>query len=219
MLLWLLEKKFKDMLQNYQKLENGIIKQIEKKSIINYNYDYINNSYNTYGEAGLRMAHLRLGYLVGSLGFIPNSILDIGYGNGDFLKACSSIIKNCYGHDISKYPTPDKVTFVENPYEKEYDIVTFFDVLEHFDNIYDIQNLQTNYILISLPYCHYYNDEWFESWKHRRPDEHLWHFNNDSLITFMNELGYKCINTCNIEDTIRKNEFNSYNILTGIFKK
>jgi len=74
------------MLSNYQKLENGVIRQIEKSDLINYNYDYVNNSYNTYGELGLRMAHLRTGYLIGSLGFIPNSILDIGYGNGDFLK-------------------------------------------------------------------------------------------------------------------------------------
>jgi hypothetical protein len=207
------------MLDNYKKLENGVIKQIKKHSLINYNYDYVNNSYNTYGESGLRMAHLRVGYLIGSLGFAPNSVLDIGYGNGDFLKICSSIIKNCYGHDISGYPLPDHVTFVENPYENEYDIVTFFDVLEHFDDIYDIKNLKTNYILISLPYCHYYSDEWFEAWKHRRPNEHLWHFDKNSLISFMNEIGYNCINICNIEDTIRKDKLNSPNILTGIFKK
>lgn len=207
------------MLNNYQKLENGIIKQIQKNSSINYNYDYVNNSYNTYGELGLRMANLRLGYLIGSLGFVPNSVLDIGYGNGDFLKVCSNIIKNCYGHDVSGYPLPDQVNFVKNPYENEYDIVTFFDVLEHFDNIYDIKDLKTNYILISLPNCHYYSDEWFETWKHRRLNEHLWHFNETSLISFMKEIGYHCINTCNIEDTIRKDKLNSPNILTGIFKK
>ena len=207
------------MVSNYEKLENGVIKQIKKYSPVNYNYDYINNSYNSYGEQGLRMAHLRLGYLIGSLGFIPNSILDIGYGNGDFLKTCSSIIKNCYGHDISGYPLPSNINFIDDPYELDYDIVTFFDVLEHFDNIYDIKKLKTNYIVISLPYCHYYNDEWFETWKHRRPDEHLWHFNEISLRLFMSEIGYECINSCNIEDIIRKDKLNSPNILTAIFKK
>ena len=206
------------MLNNYEKLKNGVIKQIEKNSPVIYDYNYVNNSYNTYGELGLRMAHLRLGYLIGSLGFTPNSILDMGYGNGDFIKTCSTIIKNCNGHDISGYPLPDQVTFVEDPYKDKYDIVTFFDVLEHFDNIYDIKNLKTDYILISLPYCHYHNDEWFETWKHRRPNEHLWHFNESSLISFMSEIGYSCINTCNIEDVIRKDKSNSPNILTGIFK-
>jgi hypothetical protein len=211
------------MLNNYQKLENGVIKQIDKSSSVSYNYDYVNNSYNTYGELGLRMAYLRLGYLIGSLGFVPNSILDIGYGNGDFLKACSNLIKNCYGHDISGYPLPSNVSFVEDPYKEKYDVITFFDVIEHFNNIYDAKNLKANYILISLPHCHYFDDNWFETWKHRRSNEHLWHFNKNSLISFMKEIGYECINTCNIEDAIRKDnkatEEKYENILTGIFKK
>lgn len=207
------------MLDNYKQLKNGVIKQIEKNSSVKYNYDYINNSYNVYGELGPRMAHLRLGYLLGSLGFVPNTILDIGYGNGDFLKACSSIIKNCFGHDISGYPLPENVNFVKNPYEKEYDIVTFFDVLEHFDDIYEIKNIKTNYFLISLPCCHNFDDEWFKNWKHRRPDEHLWHFNEQSLKNFMSELGYECLNVCNIEDVIRKDKNNTPNILTAIFKR
>ena len=49
------------------------------------------------------------------------------------------------------------------------------------------------------------NDEWFESWKHRKPDEHLWHFNRDSLNKFMERMGYVMISSTNIEDTIRKN--------------
>ncbi len=207
------------MLDNYQILENGVIKQIEKKYPVNYDYDYINNSYNVYGELGPRMSNLRLGYLVGSLGFVPNSILDIGYGNGDFLKTCSNIIKNCFGHDISNYPLPDNVTFVEDPYQDEYDVVTFFDVLEHFADINDIKNIKTNYFLISLPYCHNFSDEWFKNWKHRRPDEHLWHFNEISLNNFMREMGFECINTCNIEDVIRKDIHNNPNILTAVYKK
>jgi hypothetical protein len=72
---------------------------------------------------------------------------------------------------------------------------------------------------VSLPNCHYFSDEWFETWKHRRPNEHLWHFNETSLINFMNEIGYSKVNICNIEDTIRKHSHDYSNILTGIFKK
>jgi hypothetical protein len=43
-----------------------------------------------------------LGYIIGSIGHIPESILDIGYGNGGFLKVCS-LIPNRGGVDITDY--------------------------------------------------------------------------------------------------------------------
>jgi 2-polyprenyl-3-methyl-5-hydroxy-6-metoxy-1,4-benzoquinol methylase len=206
------------MLENYKKHNNGVIEQITKIKF-NYNKDYINNSYNTYGELGMRMAHQRLGYLIGSLGFIPESLLDVGYGNGDFLKAASSIIPLTYGNDISTYPIPENSIFIDDPYNISVDVVTFFDVLEHFHDIYDIKLLNTKYILISVPNCHYFSDNWFDNWKHRRPEQHFWHFNEESLINFMDEIGYDVINTTNIEDTIRDNKMDYDNILTGVFKK
>jgi 2-polyprenyl-3-methyl-5-hydroxy-6-metoxy-1,4-benzoquinol methylase len=205
------------MLENYKKHNNGVIEQITKIKF-NYNKDYINNSYNTYGELGMRMAHQRLGYLIGSLGFIPESLLDVGYGNGDFLKAASSIIPLTYGNDISTYPIPENSIFINDPYNISVDVVTFFDVLEHFHDIYDIKLLNTKYILISVPNCHYFSDNWFDNWKHRRPEQHFWHFNKKSLINFMDEIGYDVINTTNIEDTIRDNKMDYDNILTGVFK-
>jgi 2-polyprenyl-3-methyl-5-hydroxy-6-metoxy-1,4-benzoquinol methylase len=206
------------MLENYKKHNNGVIEQITKIKF-NYNKDYINNSYNTYGELGMRMAHQRLGYLIGSLGFIPESLLDVGYGNGDFLKVASSIIPLTYGNDISTYPIPENSIFIDDPYNISVDVVTFFDVLEHFHDIYDIKLLNTKYILISVPNCHYFSDNWFDNWKHRRPEQHFWHFNEESLINFMDEIGYDVINTTNIEDTIRDNKMDYDNILTGVFKK
>ena len=74
--------------------------------------------------------------------------------------------------------------------------------------------------LISVPNCHYTNDGWFENWKHRRPDEHLWHFNKKSLDKFMERMGYVMISSTNLEDTIRKNnDQEEKNILTCVFKK
>ena len=65
----------------------------------------------------------------------------------------------------------------------------------------------------------YFSDEWFEDWKHRNPDEHLWHFNDKSLNAFMDDMGYTKIAQSNIEDSIRKSDCEHPNILTGIFKK
>jgi hypothetical protein len=206
-------------MNNYIKLDNGIIKQKQIKTKREYNEDYIKNSYNSYGENVKKMSYLRLGYLLGSIGYIPNSLLDVGYGNGSFLEVSSDIIKECYGNDISNYKLPNNIKFVENIKNDFYEVITFFDSLEHFEDISFINELKCKYIMISLPWCHYFSDEWFTNWKHRREDEHIYHFNDISLIKFMEENGYKVVNTSNFEDIIRKPIDNNKNILSAIFIK
>jgi SAM-dependent methyltransferase len=207
------------MLDNYELMSNGVIKQINKKPF-KYNYNY-SNKYNLYGEKNTYLNYLRFGILLGSLGFIPNSIVDIGYGNGEFLKICSKIIKNVFGCDVSDYPVPDGCTKINLNEIKDVDVVCFFDSLEHFDDISFVKNIHTKYIFISVPWCHYLSDEWFKNWHHRRENEHLYHFNENSLKTFFKESGYECVYTGSFEDIIR---FNTSihplpNILSCIFKR
>jgi hypothetical protein len=206
------------MLDNYKKIENGLIKQMNKKPF-SYGAKYT-SKYDKYGIQKINMSHLRLGYVLGSIGKKPEKILDVGYGQGHFLEVAKNIIPKCFGNDVTEEcPVPEGTSFIKNIFEQSYDIVTFFDSLEHFENIYDIKNLKTNHIAVSLPWCQYKGPEWFDTWKHRRPDEHLWFFDDNSLTNFMNEIGFKKINTCNIEDVIRKDSNNQPNILSGVFEK
>ena len=92
-------------------------------------------------------------------------------------------------------------------------------MLEHFEKIDFVQNLKCDYIFLSLPWCHNFSDEWFSNWKHRRPDEHLWHFDEKSIKNFFNEMGYEMIDYSNIEDLIRVSNEDYPNILTCILKK
>ena len=203
------------MLDNYEKDSNGVIKQINC-SPFTYDYSYANN-YNTLPTNDI-MSHLRLGYIVGSIGKMPESILDVGYGNGAFLNLAKEST-TCYGHDISEYPIPEGVSFVNNILENYYEVISFFDVIEHFSNPYFLKDLNCKYIVCSLPHCHYFSDEWFEKWKHRKPNEHLWHFNETSLEQFFKVQGYNKINTSNFEDIVRKPEKGYSNILSGVFQK
>jgi hypothetical protein len=206
------------VLSNYIKLNNGIIKQDVINNKIDYNIDY-SNKYNNYGEKCNYLSYLRLGILLGVIKETPNSILDVGYGNCSFLNSAKNCIKECYGYDISSYPVSNDIIKVDNIFDKYYDIICFFDSLEHFEDINFINKLDCKYIFISLPWCHYFNDEWFKTWYHRREDEHLYHFNDKSLINFFEENGYKNIYISNFEDTIRKNNNDYPNILSGIFCK
>ena len=205
---------------NYETLPNGVIHQIKiVNKIKKYDVKYVDDRYNSYGEKGLQMAYLRYGYLRGVIKEPILSILDVGYGNGDFLKVCKNTINNCYGNDISQYPLPENTLFVDNLIDNYYDVICFFDSLEHFEDINFVKDLNCKYIYISVPFCHNFNLEWFRNWKHRREDEHLWHFNDGSLNNFMLEMGFVNISYSNVEDNIRKGTDNNINILTGIFKK
>jgi len=192
------------MLSNYERLSNGVIKQKQVQKIT-YDRTY-SQKYNQYGEKGMRLSYLRLGVLLGLLKHIPTSLVDVGYGNGDFLKSCIGTIPELYGCDISDYQPPEGTTKINFDEIKHVDVVCFFDSLEHFDDISIVCKLDTDYIFISVPWCHYLSDEWFEKWYHRRENEHLYHFNENSLRTFFKECGYECLYTGCFEDTIRKNQ-------------
>jgi len=206
------------MLENYIKDELGVIHQVESKPY-DYNADYVNNSYNTYGDLPKLMSYLRLGNIIGAIDRYPTSILDVGYGNGDFLKLCSEVVPECFGNDVSGYPMPENCKFVKDILQEHYDVITFFDVLEHFESIDFVSKLRCNYVVVSVPWCHYLSDEWFENWKHRREDIHLHHFNARALMGFMKKNDFKVISLTNIEDVIRKPVDNYENILTGVFEK
>jgi hypothetical protein len=208
------------MIKNYKKDKNGLIFQIEKNKI-DYDFNYVNIRYNTLGTKGQEMSYLRYGFITGVLQKEINSILDFGYGNGSFLNVCKNKIERCYGTDISGYEIPQNCIFIESEkiFDYHFDIICFFDSLEHLDDVYFLDKLNCDYICISLPECHYLSDEWFDKWKHKRENEHLWHFNRDSMKNFMQDQGYELITFSNIEDIIRTPIDNLTNILTGVFKK
>lgn len=204
---------------NYEVTQDGVIKQ---KIFKPYQYDkeYSDSRYSGFDDRG-NILNLRLGYIIGSIGEIPKSLMDIGYGNGDFLECCRGCIPNLYGNDIQPaYPLKDGITFVEDITNQEVDVITFFDSLEHFPDIEFVKDLKCKYAVISLPWCTKGFDlYWFMNWKHRKPDEHLYHFDEVSLERFMNRQGYTKINHCNLEDKVRVDKNLNPNILTACFKK
>ena len=202
------------MLENYEKNIDGVIHQLNGKPI-DYDLPYIQQ----YVKYSNQMSYLRFGFIVGSLSRIPKSILDVGYGDGSFIKVAQNIVKNCHGNDVSSYPVPEGAFEVSDITKDFYDVITFFDSLEHFTDIEFVKDLKCNAVCISLPHCHYKSDEWFLNWKHRKSNEHFWHFNEESLSNFMNRMGYVLVSSTNIEDTIRKSDSEESNILTCVFKK
>tara|TARA_R100001510_G_C7634268_1_gene192704 strand:- start:574 stop:1206 length:633 start_codon:yes stop_codon:yes gene_type:complete len=209
------------MLNNYTKMENGVIYQSDKKITMNYDQDYIKSSYAE--EAMKNISYLRYGYLAGYLanqGFDSVkglSVLDVGYGFGHFLKVCSDAGMKSYGHevnghDISKFAAQGNIDW-------DYDVITFFDSLEHFEDITFVKHLKCKHLLISLPWCHYPSDEWFENWKHRKYGEHIWHFSKEALCNFLEESGFRVNIISSFEDSLRTPVDNLPNVLSVVAEK
>lgn len=209
------------MSEKYERLENGVIRQVDYKAI-EYTFDY-SNKYNSYGEKGNYLGYLRVGALLGAIGHVPERILDVGYGNGSFLAAAATTVPFCAGFDVSPYPVPEGCVRASSIDGESYDVITFFDSLEHFEDISVIRRLKCKYVYISVPWCptRDFDSAEFMNWYHRRPNEHLWHFDDESLRRFFDECGFDCVMSMPLEDAIRKNAAmkGRPNILTALFVK
>lgn len=215
------------MIDNYEIDKFGVIHQIERKPF-DYSEKYIQKDYcsATMDKLTQQMAHLRMGYLLGTLGFTPHTILDVGFGNGAFLEVAQKVCTHAFGYDVfDNEHLPEFCIRVNTLTGRHYDVITFFDSLEHCPDLDFVGDLKCDYVMISLPWCLNFRDEWpledewFKNWKHRKPDEHLHHFGIESLTEFMASHNFELVTFSHIEDIIRTSGTGYPNILTAIYKK
>jgi hypothetical protein len=156
---------------------------------------------------------------------LPLSVLEIGYGMGTFLEAASLAgVEECAGYDVARYPLPARCLFVdwETALARRWDLTALFDVLEHIPDLSFVGRLQTSALAVCVPYCRWreLGDAWFRDWRMRLPDEHLHHFDPDSLCALMNRHGYVCSDLNTFEDGLRLRAGETGpNILCGFFQR
>jgi SAM-dependent methyltransferase len=206
---------------NYKIDKYGVITQ-KNPSAFDYDQNYL-NSYRKIKEKCILLSNIRLEYLKQRTEEVF-SLLDFGSGTGEFLEEANKQIENVYSYDLIQKDFDFATTLtIDEVNSKRFDVVCFFDSLEHTTSPRDvIKTIDTKYIFISVPWCYYETkgEKWFMDWKHRKPDEHLHHFNEKSLSEFMKSCGYETIDVSNIEDVIRiRYDKELPNILSGIFKK
>mgnify|MGYP003126121204 CR=1 FL=1 len=198
----------------------GVIHQVNPQHF-KYDSEYI-DTYKTpaYREASALLMGIRLGSVysnyISKFKSFPSSILDIGYGDGSFLKSSDSLISSCYGYDVTNEPLPPSITKVDELNDSShYDIITMWDVYEHLHDLDIINKLNFDLICFSMPDVSNKN---FEEWKHRKPNEHIHHFTPQSLTNLMNSFNLVPIHLSWQEDTVRKSK-NNHNIMTMMFVK
>jgi hypothetical protein len=205
--------------------EWGVVHQDPPEITQVYDQAYVEKRYDTLPDHGRQMSFLRIGYLLGTLRNFQ-TVLDVGYGNGDFL-ATLHLWKawhvECWGLDVSGYPLPDgcRAASREDLCGKSWDLVTFFDSFEHVAELGFISQMKARNIAITVPFCHVESMglDWFRTWKHRRPGEHLHHFSKTSLVRFLFSQGYQVMAWQALEDGIRQPANGQENTFTAIFQR
>jgi hypothetical protein len=214
------------MMDNYRIDGHGVIHQIEFTPI-KYDKTYI-SYYEDLSERTIKLGYQRLGWILGILGRIPNSVLEIGYGTGTFVEAAQVTgVVDCAGYDIAKYPLPSGVRFVDwsEALDNEWDLVAMFDVLEHIPDLSFLDRLKARHLAIAVPYCRFRElgeagDAWFRNWRMLLPNEHLHHFDRGSLVSLLSHHGFECATLNTFEDGIRLRPGETGpNILSGFFIK
>lgn len=133
-----------------------------------------------------------------------DSIVDIGVGSGQFIKA----IDGALGYDINPYAI-EWLRSAKRWYTfTEVDAMTFWDCLEHIHNPTELLSLAKKYVFVSCPI--YKDKEHILRSKHFRPDEHCWYFTADGLCTFMSNFDFELVESNRIEEECGREDIGTF---------
>lgn len=167
---------------------------------VSYDAEYVAQRYDRYPSTE-RMSELRADFVRGVIGLydvLPrgetnpflrgNTALDVGYGNGSFIRRLTYYGWNVFGCDVNPQPyagvrqrtLPDPLSTTYR-----YRCITFFDALEHFEQLHQVRRVSacTDWIVVTapLPPIGWPREAYpgrkgercdIAGWKHWRPGEH-----------------------------------------------
>lgn len=213
---------------NYRIDAFGVIHQVDATPIA-YDKKYL-TYYEDLSDRTIKLGYQRMGWVLGLMGRIPVSVLEIGYGTGTFIEAAHITgVADCAGCDIADYPLPEGVRFLDwdAALQRDWDLAAMFDVLEHIPDLSFLARLDARHLALAVPYCRYRElgagadaGEWFRTWRMLLPNEHLHHFDRESLTALLSHHGFDCVSLNTFEDGLRLRAGEAGpNILSGFFRK
>ena len=115
-------------------------------------------------------------------------VLDVGYGNGAFLKHAHTAGMKIHGIDIHSENFGIPHVGFDTPLV--FDLICFFDSLEHFPDFSPIFKLRSRNIIVSIPNTPSFVLSRPQAWRHFKPGEHLHYFSHKSLDALMGHWGF-----------------------------
>jgi len=150
-----------------------------------YDIEYYEKMLREYSATAMDICRKRWGFIGDFLGIggkgRTHKVLDYGSGVGWF-RAWRPRGAEVWSYDIASYP---QTGF---PIQK-YDVVCFWDVLEHVPDFSDLEGplRLSDHVALSLPIP----TDGLEGWKHFKPGEHLHYFTRESLMALFAGFGFE----------------------------
>lgn len=174
--------------------KNGFLRQVDPKPF-DYTLDYKARQ-----STNAAMSWLRLGWLAAHLPYEMlkgMTVVDIGSGNGVFVKEAQSVFGRIVPYDLAGESITDQELYSTN-----WDLIVMSDVIEHYPDIDDLWTLAFDRALISFPERPFGTD--LRTWRHYKPDEHIYLLDANSFGCWVQVHGYEVEAAGCHEDLIRK---------------
>lgn len=138
------------------------------------------------------------------------SLLDVGIGDGAFLRALESDpwIRR-FGADVN----PAGISYLEEhgqlgSLEETYDVVTFWDSLEHIRDPRWALRAAAKVAIVSIPI---FNDvAHVLASRHYRPDEHYWYFTRAGFCAFADREGFDVVDVLATETALGRDGIETF---------
>lgn len=197
----------------YKYDENGFLKQTEHTTFP-YTIEYKSRQ-----GTNVEMSYLRLGWISSffrSEEISKMNVVDIGCGNGVFVRCSSGKFGRIVGYDV----VGDSIS-KDELYNTVWDMIILSDVLEHFDDIEDLFKIKWKFCMLSFPETPDVGTfEELRKWRHFKPNEHLYYLTAPKVRKWLeSHIGVKVIGISNFEDLIRKRWDSSKTNISSIMTK
>ena len=174
-----------------------------------YNLEYYEKMLREYSATAKQICDVRWRFLKDGIYASKRQVKDVtilDYGSGvGWFRAWRPAWATVWSYDIGKYPQTGLQL-------RLYDVVCFWDVLEHIPDFKAIEPVLalSNHVALSIPMA----KEGLLDWKHFKPGEHLHYFTEESLVALFHEYGFTpVVTSTEIECPPRED------ILTALFKR
>jgi hypothetical protein len=139
------------------------------------------------------------------------SVLDIGAGDGAFVRCANSWGFDAMGYDV--IPTTAAQLVAQGLYGDDpamFDAVTLWDVIEHLaePGLWLRRVLRNGYLFASVPI--HADLRQVRASKHYRPGEHLYHFTDEGFIALMADYGYRLLERSDHEIRAGRDSIGAY---------
>lgn len=142
--------------------------------------------------------------------YFDGVVVDIGIGCGQFVEAR----KNTLGFDINPFGVEwlKSRNLFADPYKSPFPAATFWDSLEHIQNIQFLLENVREWVFVSIPI--FQSCEHVLRSKHFRKDEHCWYFTHKGFLAWMDTQGFSPITVERFEMDLGRED-----IFTFAFKR